>query len=94
MIYQDASEDLGSYCKEVCAVLPIGMILIHHSKIRFVNKARGLKSVAGIFLPHIACRTTPQLRIHERHERVESGAIALTPLRKQCCDINRGCVTG
>lgn len=54
MVYQDMSHDLGRHRKEVRAILPVNVLLVHESHVIFVDQRRSLTRMILSLSPHKA----------------------------------------
>jgi hypothetical protein len=54
MLYENAAHGLGSNGEEVCAALPVYIVLIYQAQIGLVDECGGLKCVAEPFAAEIA----------------------------------------
>ena len=79
MIDEDAAHDAGRDGKEVRAVLPIDAGGIDQPQVGLVDERGGLVAVAFVFTGEAAARDLAELLVHDRHQRFESGFVAVPP---------------
>ena len=73
------------------AVLPLLLILAGEAHEHFVDECGRLLRVSRLLAFHLPAGHAPQLRVHERRERVERGAVAAAPVREKARDVFRRC---
>jgi hypothetical protein len=89
MVYQDAAHHLTADGEEVGAILPLGLLLIHQAKPRFVDQGRALQGVVAALTAKMAVSQPAQLGVDQRRELVDGGLITRGPLSQQCGDVGR-----
>ena len=83
MVDQDSPHHLGSYCKEVGAIVPLNISLIDESKECFVDQRRSLESVSDTLAIHMVMCETVQLAINERSYLFKSCKVSFAPINKK-----------
>ncbi len=66
--HQDAPHGLAGGSEEVCAVLPLGLLVSSQPQPRFVDEGGGLESLAGRLGGHLQGREPAQFIIDEREQ--------------------------
>jgi hypothetical protein len=67
---------LGCYAKELCAVAPVGAVLVDQTEESFVHQDRGLQGVARALTPHLIPGDAAQFPVNQRHQPVQRIASA------------------
>lgn len=86
---EDPSHDLRSQGEEVHAVLAVHFLCAGKSQIDLVNHCGTLQRQARTLSAHVPLRLPSQLRVDQRHELIERGAITLAPRLEQVRNVNR-----
>jgi hypothetical protein len=93
MIDKQTPDHLRRRAEKVSAILPIHTLLIHQPDVHIVDQGRGLKGVRRVFLPHISPSKASEFVIHQGHQTIECGSIAIVPCQQKLCHIRgRGAV--
>lgn len=79
LIDEDSAHHLGGDAEELRTVAPGDPPLIDQPKICLVNERGRLEAVAGTFAPKTGGGAPTELVIHERHQAIARGKIALAP---------------
>ena len=66
----------------MCAVPPLHGIDSGQAQVHLVHEGRRLQRMALALAAHVVMCEAPQLFIHDRHELVSSGGIAVGPIGK------------
>ena len=80
---------LRGHAEEVGAVLPLHARLIDHPHVRLVDERGRLQRVAGALAAQVVGREAAQLRVDERQQLVQDGAVSLRQLDEQLCNFFR-----
>jgi hypothetical protein len=89
VVHQDAAHHLTADGEEMGAVLPLGLLLIHQAKPRFVDQGRALQGVVAALAAEMAMSQPTQLAINQRRKLVHGRLVALSPLAQQAGDVGR-----
>jgi hypothetical protein len=79
VINQNPSHHLRRHPEEVCAVLPVDLILTGQSKEGLVNKRRWLQRVIGAFGTQVMVGQAPEFFVDGLHQPFQRLGIAVAP---------------
>src|SRR5688500_10698660 len=83
MIDEDSPHQLRCDAKEVSAILPMYVLLIHELQIGFVDQRCSLQRMSWPLVSQVPRRLLPQLLINQREQCVEGFLISVAPTNQQ-----------
>jgi hypothetical protein len=87
---KNLAHQLSRDAVKMLAALPFREVLFDQSQVGFINQRGRLQRVAGPFTAQVAAGQFAQLLVDDRHQLIESGAVAFAPFTQQLSDFVRG----
>jgi hypothetical protein len=89
VIDKDTPHDLRADGKEVSAILPTSLLLVHQAQVGFMHQLRALQSVVRPFAAQMAVRQAAEFGVHQRREFIHGRGIASAPFLEELRDLAR-----
>jgi hypothetical protein len=86
VVDEDTSHQAGGHAEKVRAILPADLPGIRQANEGLIHQRRRLQRMATALPPHIGPGEAAQLRLHERHQLVESPIVAVAPRSEELGD--------
>jgi hypothetical protein len=79
----------GRQRDEMRAILPADLFRLDQTQIGFMDERGRLEAVTGLLVPQMASRDLMKLTVDKRHQLLQGGFVALSPLAQQRSDLCR-----